>query len=716
MANHSPAFQPPVFTVATMVKPQYSQRLQQFERDLPKIILTSKTPEHALKGLLERLGDALCADFCVLGILNREQALIQSLDWRPQSIPFFSQGYSPLFSLLNFPAIQTQLAETKIAIVDDLHALIGAQDADMDSDSSKCPILHPLTAPEGVFPAVDCIELISQFPQSDPPQVRSVLIAEIQFQGRNNGILLLTRSQPHQWMEHDIQLIKTLSDHLAIAISQVYLEQQIQRQIRYQTVLDQLMGAVRHDRELEQIFQLAIEGVVSALQVTQGLVLLFKYADPSLKGRKGDRIAKTRATVESIFPLTCDESTCNQPTPNSISPLETQTNLKLHHWLKQSFQIVNCTIFRQMFANVDQPVTIPAPRQASTVDTTSTVSPIFNLETMPALLLVPLEHQGTILGCLVFQQRQHRFWQSEELAFVKLIAAQVSTAIIQTRTLHQVHLLAEERTAQLRHSLDVQAKLYEKSRQQVEQLRRLNQVMEEFLSTVSHELLTPLTSMKVAIRMLREANLAPEQQERYLHILETQCTQETQLINDLLALQKLESNSVGIQVQQIDLCSAIRDIQQSWLETMAEREVILELNLPNRPLMIRTEPDSLHRILTELLTNARKYSDSGSKISLTVLSYLSETERSSPQVAVQLCNVGVGITPKELPVIFEKFRRGQNATQKAIPGIGLGLALVKGLAAHLSGAIAATSTPQPDGSWETCFTLTLPQAPNLLCG
>lgn len=659
MANHSPAVQPPVLTVAPMVKPQHSRRLQQFERDLPKIILTSKTPEHALNGLLERLGDVLDADLCVLGILNREQVLTQSLDWCPQNIPSFSQGCSPLFSLLNLPEIQAQFEETKIAIIADLHALLEAQDA--NTDSLEHDVRHLLIAPEAVFPSIDRIGLVSCFPQSDPPQVRSVLIAEIPFQGRNNGILFLTRLQPYQWAKHDVQLVETLSDQLAIAISQMKLEQQIQRQIGYQTVLDQLTGAVRQDWKLEQIFQLAIEGVVSALQVNQGMVLLFKYADPSLKGRTGDRIAKTRATVEAIFPLTYDELSCNQPTPNSTT-LESQTNPELHHWLKQSFQLANCDICRQLFTNVDKPITVPALHQASTGDLVFTVAPIFNLETMPTLLVMPLENQGTILGCLAFQQRQHRFWQSEELAFVKLIAAQVSTAIIQTRTLHQVHLLVEERTAQLRHSLDVQAKLYEKSRQQVEQLRRLNQMMEEFLSTVSHELLTPLTSMKLAIRMLREANLTPEQQERYLHILETQCTQETQLISDLLALQKLESNSVGIQAEQIDLCYVIRDIQQSWLEPMAEREVTLELHLPNRPLMMRTEPDSLHRILTELLTNARKYSDSGSKINLTVLSYLSETERSVPQVAVQLCNIGAGITPEELPVIFEKFRRGQNAT------------------------------------------------------
>lgn len=711
MANHSPPFQPPASPIATLAKSQHGLLVQQFERDLPQIIVKSKTPEQALVSLIERLSGVLEVDSCVLGLLNREQLLVQSLECCPPRAPSCSPALSPWFKLLAIPAIHAQLAETDLVAIADLQSIPGAQVADIDSPQQSSA--QPLTVPQTGFPAATSTASALQAFQLELPQARAVLTAKIQFQGRHNGILLLTRSQPLPWSEHDIQLIKRFVDQVAIAVAQVQLAQQVQQQARYQAVLDQLTSAVRQDCQLEQIFQLAVEGGVSALQVNQGMVLLFKYGDPPLKGRPGDRMAKTRATVTSIFPLSAEPLSRDQPTSAPSNPLETPANVSVNYWLKQSFQIANCDICRQLFANVDQAVAIPVPHQEALIDTSSTVAPIFNLAAMPTLLLVPLERQGTILGCLVFQQRQHRFWQSEELAFVKLLAAQVSTAIIQTQTLRQVHLLVEERTVQLLHSLDVQAKLYEKSRQQIDQLRRLNQIMEEFLSTVSHELLTPLTSMKLAIRMLREANLTPEQQDRYLHILDTQCTQETQLINDLLALQKLEFNSVGIQAQQIDLHYFIRDIQQAWIEPMAAQQLTLELHLLDRPLMVRTEPDSLHRILTELLTNARKYSDSGSKIDLNVLFC---TEQATPQVMIQLCNVGVGITPEELPVIFEKFRRGHQATQKAIPGIGLGLALVRGLAAHLSGAIAATSTPRPDGSWETCFTLTLPQAPNLLCG
>lgn len=80
-------------------------------------------------------------------------------------------------------------------------------------------------------------------------------------------------------------------------------------------------------------------------------------------------------------------------------------------------------------------------------------------------------------------------------------------------------------------------------------------------------------------------------------------------------------------------------------------------------------------------------------------------------MTLSIRNIGAGISPDELPYIFDKFRRGRGVTQQAVPGTGLGLALVKSLVEHLDGTIAAHSRPlENQPSWETCFTITLPQA------
>lgn len=551
--------------------------------------------------------------------------------------------------------------------------------------------------------------------------IRAILVIQTIFQGRPNGIILLTRSQPYEWTESDMYSLKTLSTCVAVSISQMQLEQHAQQQIHYQVLLDQLAIASHSACDLDRIFELALSGTVNAMQASRGFVLLLKYSEPLLKNRSLDPLVKpkiphARVIVECQYPLTCDS--LRQATDLEQSG---RNDSFAGTWLKTAFPIAEHEISQCIsisgadsdFVSISR---LPAQTQVERQEMSppkiaaSSLAPLLNLEAMPSLLLMPLESQGRILGCLILQHEQQRGWQPQEIGFVKLVAAQVSIAMIQAQTLRQVQSLVDERTAQLRKSLDVQAKLYEKTRQQVDQLRRLNQVMEEFVSTMSHELRTPLTSMTLAIRMLRQANLSPEQRTKYLDILERQCLQETNLVNDLLALQKMESGSETSQFQLLDVRYVIQDIVHSLDQAWTKKQMKLEVQLPDRPLCLRTDPDSLSRILSELLTNAEKYGAFGSTIHLQV-TY--QAASAGDRIQLTLSNMGAGITSEEMPYIFDKFRRGRGVTQQAIPGTGLGLALVKGLVEHLGGAIAVSSTPFEQSSlWETCFTLTLPQSPD----
>jgi signal transduction histidine kinase len=293
------------------------------------------------------------------------------------------------------------------------------------------------------------------------------------------------------------------------------------------------------------------------------------------------------------------------------------------------------------------------------------------------------------------------------LELVKWVSTQVSATLIHNQTLRQVQSLVEERTAQLQQSLEVQAKLYEKTRQQIDQLQHLNQLKEEFMSTMSHELRTPLTTMSLAIRMLRQPTLPVERREKYLEILEEQCNKEIDLINDLLSLQQLESNQSQLQLQKIDLMVLVKKLAQSFEQKWADKRLTLVVKSPVRSLMLNTDPDSLNRILLELLTNAGKYSDPDTQVHLQIDR---QRQRSVNQVILTLTNTGRGISPTELIHVFDKFRRGQGVTQQAVQGTGLGLALIKCLVEHLEGTIDVKSYPSENSQTSlTSFTLTLPQ-------
>ena len=249
--------------------------------------------------------------------------------------------------------------------------------------------------------------------------------------------------------------------------------------------------------------------------------------------------------------------------------------------------------------------------------------------------------------------------------------------------------------------------LQQQAQRSTEQLRYLNYLKEDFLSTLNHELRTPLTSMMLAIRMLRRPDLTPERTAMYLNILEQQCSQEINLVNDLLMLQTLDTSTAPIKRVPVNLGSLLTTVAEDVNGSFTAARLALAIDLPAEPVLLATSASHLTRALRELLTNACKYSAPGSQVTLTV----AKTSADS-LVTVQLSNMGAGIPADELPHIFDKFRRGYHATRNAIPGTGTGLALVRGLIEQVGGQISVSSQPLAEPLWQTCFTIQLKLYPD----
>lgn len=537
-----------------------------------------------------------------------------------------------------------------------------------------------------------------QLPSQSSFIVRALLRVSVSLPERGKVLFYLVRSQPYGWMQSEIEELQRLAHQAAIALSHLQLQQQLNRQLRYQAVANQVTLAIQNASEVSAILTLATDGTAQALNAKRGLLLRLKYWDPSFRQRSAELTPQVRVALGYEWLSYSQQAQGSTPHPTCLGTLETST-------VNQSFWLSECSLCQRAFVEPWQPIAIEDGWNLSTTDPAG-IAAVFNLEAFPAILLAPLESQGTVLGFLVFQHDQSYRWQPEDIELVKIVAAQVSTAIIQTEALRQVQALVGKRTAELRESLAVQAKLYECTRQQLDQLRYLNQLKDEFLSTVNHELRTPLTSMTLAIRMLRQQGLSEERRDRYLDILEQQCAQETGLVNDLLALQELESNQVPIQLQEFDLAIALDEVASLVQQKWTVKGLSLIVDLPQRPMRVCSDRDSFNRILLELLTNAGKYSHPDTSIRLEVQPrYRSLSE----EIRVAIYNTGAGIPPTELPYVFDKFRRSPSATHNAIPGTGLGLALVKCLVQHLRGTITASSIPVQDSSvWETCFTVAIP--------
>ncbi|MEC4887153.1 MAG: ATP-binding protein [Scytonema sp. PMC 1070.18] len=234
---------------------------------------------------------------------------------------------------------------------------------------------------------------------------------------------------------------------------------------------------------------------------------------------------------------------------------------------------------------------------------------------------------------------------------------------------------------------------------------------EDFLSTVAHELRSPLSNMRMAIQMLQqtigrgrfkcgqsaELNTDCTKSLTYLQILSAECEREITLVNDLLDLQRLEAQRQPLNLSSIPLREWILNEIKPFKQRAEERQQILKVDLQSELPEIVTDSASLERIVTELLTNACKYTPPNETIALTASIVAND------KVQLKISNSGVEIPAKEFARIFDKFYRIHKSDRWKQGGTGLGLALVKGLVAHISGSIQVES-----GDLKTCFTVELP--------
>ncbi len=233
------------------------------------------------------------------------------------------------------------------------------------------------------------------------------------------------------------------------------------------------------------------------------------------------------------------------------------------------------------------------------------------------------------------------------------------------------------------------------------QAQSVQQAQTEFVSTVSHELRTPLTSIKgFADTILRAGEkLDKAQQRRYIGIIKDQADRLTRLVEDLLAVSRLESKKLQLTIRAIDLRDAIERVLRNLADKAGTHRIVKDIPASLPP--VWADADRLEQILTNLIDNAIKYSVQGT----TVMIAARELCASPELIEFTITDQGVGIPEEHLPKIFTKFGRLDNPLVRQTEGTGLGLYITRSLVLALGGKIEVSSKPG-----QTTFTVQLPAA------
>lgn len=238
------------------------------------------------------------------------------------------------------------------------------------------------------------------------------------------------------------------------------------------------------------------------------------------------------------------------------------------------------------------------------------------------------------------------------------------------------------------------------------QANSVQQAQTDFVSTVSHELRTPLTSIKgFADTILRAGDrLDGEQKKRYIGIIKDQADRLTRLVEDLLAVSRLESRKLQLTIRAIDLDSAVQRVVRNLSEKAEHHQI--DTRIPPGLPPVWADADRLEQILTNLIDNAIKYSPKQTTVTVTARSIARDPEEGAHEmVEFSVADQGGGIPKEQLPEIFNKFSRLDNPLVRQTEGTGLGLYITKSLVLALGGTINVDSEPGT-----TIFTVRLPAA------
>ncbi len=476
--------------------------------------------------------------------------------------------------------------------------------------------------------------------------VQANLVVPIVARDQLWGLLIAHHCEsPRQWQVTEVELLKQLATQVGIAVQQAELYDQVQSlNIYLEQKVSQRTAELQSSFKFETLTRKVTEKIRDSLDEPQILQTVTQEIGRILNVErcKIELYNSDRTTAKIAYEYTDTLPNC-QGLIRQVDDFP-----ELYHQLlqKQSLQFVE------------------------------KVPELSPLVTQATRLVCPIYDDQGILGNLWLLRPKEEFFTASEISLVEQIANQCAIAIRQAR-------------------------LYQQSQIQVQELARLNLLKDDFLKTISHELRTPMSSIQLAsetLESLLEKEMGDHKSATFTKVLDifrSACSRQNQLVDDLLTLCYIDAKKEMMTMQWIDLSVWLPQIVEQFQERMKNQQQTLIIDLePNLP-QFKSDISTIKRTLTELLNNACKYTPAEETITITA----STTDQG---IRISVCNTGTEISPLEQQRVFDKFYRIPNHDPWQFGGTGIGLALVKNLIELLGGNVYLTSQ-----SGKTVFTIDL---------
>ncbi|MFQ6136685.1 MAG: ATP-binding protein [Candidatus Hydrothermarchaeales archaeon] len=221
----------------------------------------------------------------------------------------------------------------------------------------------------------------------------------------------------------------------------------------------------------------------------------------------------------------------------------------------------------------------------------------------------------------------------------------------------------------------------EKLERAYEQLQKLDKMKDEFLSTVSHELKTPLTAIKGIVQLL-QSEIKDDEAREYLYVAEIESKRLDSLIGDILDLSRTSTLPEEIEFKDVSIKALVNEALKEIQFQIDEKDINIDMDI--RDVVVKGDEKQLKRAILNVLNNAVKFNREGGKISIKV-------KPKSGQAIIIIEDTGIGIAQEHIPRIFEKFYRVDTGDAKRYYGVGLGLSIAKDVVKVHNGGIYADS-------------------------